>query len=75
MNEIKSISLFDNDFDTELYKHKITLEKIRNELINFGLTSNQSKVFIYLGKYGSKTASEISKALQTPRTETYHLVN
>jgi sugar-specific transcriptional regulator TrmB len=32
-------------------------------------------VFIYLGKYGSKTASEISKALQLPRTETYHLVN
>jgi len=67
--------LFDNESDTELYKHKITLEKIKNELINFGLTSNQSKVFIYLGKYGSKTASEISKALQTPRTETYHLVN
>jgi len=72
-NEV--ISLFDNDSDTELYKHKITLEKIRNELINFGFTSNQSKVFIYLGKYGSKTASEISKALRTPRTETYHLVN
>ena len=71
----ETISLFDSDSDTKLYKHKITLEKIRNELINFGLTSNQSKVFIYLGKYGSKTASEISKALQSPRTETYHLVN
>ncbi|MFQ5475424.1 MAG: TrmB family transcriptional regulator [Nitrosopumilus sp.] len=75
MVDEKTISLFDNDSDTDLYKHKITLEKIKNELINFGLTSNQSKVFIYLGKYGSKTASEISKALQTPRTETYHLVN
>ena len=72
-NEV--ISLFDNNSDTELYKHKITLEKIRNELINFGFTSNQTKVFIYLGKYGAKTASEISKALRTPRTETYHLVN
>jgi len=71
----ETISLFDNDSDTELYKHKITLEKIKNELINFGFTANQSKVFIYLGKYGSKTASEISKALRTPRTETYHLVN
>lgn len=69
------ITLFDNDSDTELYKHKLTLERIKNELINFGLTSNQSKVFIYLGKYGSKTASEISKALQLPRTDTYHLVN
>jgi len=75
MTEPKSISLFDNDSDTELYKHKITLDKIKKELVNFGLTSNQSKVFIYLGKYGSKSASEISKALQTPRTETYHLVN
>jgi sugar-specific transcriptional regulator TrmB len=74
MNE-DQITLFDNDSETELYKHRITLEKIKNELINFGLTSNQSKVFIYLGKYGSKTASEIAKALQMPRTETYHLVN
>lgn len=75
MNEEKIITIFDNDSETELYKHKITLEKIKNELINFGLTANQSKVFIYLGKYGAKTASEISKALQLPRTETYHLVN
>jgi len=75
MNNQKPISLFDNDSDTALYKHKITLNTIKKELINFGLTSNQSKVFIYLGKYGSKTASEISKALQSPRTETYHLVN
>lgn len=75
MNNEKIITIFDNDSETELYKHKITLEKIKNELINFGLTANQSKVFIYLGKYGAKTASEISKALQLPRTETYHLVN
>ncbi len=75
MTEAKSISLFDEDSDTALFKHKITLDKIKKELINFGLTSNQSKVFVYLGKYGSKSASEISKALQTPRTETYHLVN
>jgi len=71
----EQISLFDNESDTEMYKHKLTLEKIRNELINFGLTKSQAKVFIYLGKYGSKTASEIAKALQLPRTETYHLVN
>ena len=75
MNVERQISLFDNDSDTSMYKHKLTLEKIRNELINFGLTKTQAKVFIYLGKYGSKTASEIAKALQLPRTETYHLVN
>lgn len=75
MSERKSISIFDNDSETAMYKHKLILEKIRDELINFGLTKSQAKVFIYLGKYGSKSASEISKALQLPRTETYHLVN
>ena len=75
MTEVKPISLFDDNSDTALFKHKITLDKIKKELVNFGLTTNQSKVFVYLGKYGSKSASEISKALQTPRTETYHLVN
>ncbi len=69
------LNLFDNESDTAMYKHKLTLVKIKNELINFGLTKSQAKVFIYLGKYGSKTASEIAKALQLPRTETYHLVN
>ncbi len=75
MNAEQQINLFDNESDTAMYKHKLTLEKIKNELINFGLTKSQAKVFIYLGKYGSKTASEIAKALQLPRTETYHLVN
>jgi len=75
MNTERQISMFDEDSDTSMYKHKLTLDKIRNELINFGLTKTQAKVFIYLGKYGSKTASEIAKALQLPRTETYHLVN
>ena len=75
MNSQQQINLFDTESDTAMYKYKLTLEKIRNELINFGLTKSQAKVFIYLGKYGSKTASEIAKALQLPRTETYHLVN
>jgi len=75
MNIERQLNLFDNESDTAMYRHKLTLEKIRNELINFGLTKSQAKVFIYLGKYGSKTASEIAKALQLPRTETYHLVN
>jgi sugar-specific transcriptional regulator TrmB len=75
MDSGNQINLFDNESDTAMYKHKLTLEKIKNELINFGLTKSQAKVFIYLGKYGSKTASEIAKALQLPRTETYHLVN
>ena len=50
-------------------------EEIRDELLKFGLTSNQVKVFFYLGKFGSKTAIEISRSLRMPRTETYHLLS
>jgi len=53
---------------------KVDFEKIRDTLVLFGLTPNQSKVFFYLGKIGSKTASEISKAVEIPRSETYHLL-
>ena len=69
------ISLFDTESGTAMYKHRLTLEKIKNDLISFGLTKSQAKVFVYLGKYGTKSASEMAKALQLPRTETYHLVN
>ena len=54
--------------DTEKY------DEIKEELLKFGLTPNQVKVFFFLGKFGSKTAIEISRNLQMPRTETYHLL-
>ena len=56
-------------------------KRIKDVTVRSVLSSNVYKMIgfrmssIYLGKYGSKTASEISKALQLPRTETYHLVN
>ena len=53
---------------------KINYEEIRDALVSFGLTPNQSKVFFYLGKIGAKTASNIAKAVNVPRSETYHLL-
>src|SRR6185312_1952450 len=41
----------------------------------FGLTSNQANVYIFLGKSGPKTASDVFKALGLPRTETYYIIN
>lgn len=73
-NEIPT-SIFDSTPDTQMYEYKISIEKIQAELLQYGLTSNQSKVFIYLGKYGAKTAPEVCKALKLPRTETYHLLS
>lgn len=54
---------------------KINFEEIRDALVSFGLTPNQSKVFFYLGKIGAKTASDIAKAVNIPRSETYHLLS
>ena len=75
MSKKEQITLFDSDSESTLTKYKLSLEKIQNELSKFGLTRTQDKVFIFLGKYGSKSAPEIAKALELPRTETYHLVN
>ena len=60
--------------DGIIYDNEMLFDKIKNELSKFGLTSNQAKVFIYLEKHGSSTATQISKNLKVPRTETYHLL-
>ena len=74
-NETTQTSMFDSTPDTQMYEYKLSIEKVQVELLQYGLTSNQSKVFIYLGKYGAKTAPEVCKALKLPRTETYHLLS
>ena len=68
-------TVFDSEPNSRLHEYRIDLEKICNELLNFGLTKNQAKVFIYLGKYGAKTSPEVCKALKLPRTETYNVLN
>lgn len=68
-------TVFDSEPNSQMHEYKLELEKICNELLKFGLTRNQAKVFIYLGKYGSKTSPEVCKALKLPRTETYNVLN
>ncbi|MEK0382394.1 MAG: helix-turn-helix domain-containing protein [Nitrosopumilus sp.] len=69
------ITVFDSEPESRLHEYKLELEKICDELHKFGLTKNQAKVFIYLGKYGSKTSPDVCKALKLPRTETYNVLN
>ncbi|MBM2818989.1 MAG: Transcriptional regulator, TrmB [Nitrosarchaeum sp.] len=52
-----------------------TINELNKLLLKYGLTQNQAKVFLYLSKIGIKTASEISKSLDIPRTETYRLLD
>ena len=73
-DEEMQVTIFDSGSDSRLYEHKLSIDKLRDELSKFGLTSNQCKVYIFLGKYGAKTAPEVCKALKLPRTETYHLL-
>ncbi|WP_166390119.1 helix-turn-helix domain-containing protein [Candidatus Nitrosotalea sp. TS] len=76
MNDQQEItSIFLSESDSKLYPYKIKMEQVKAELLKFGLSQNQARVFIYLGKYGQKSAPEVSKALEIPRTETYFIIN
>lgn len=68
------LSIFDSSPSSQLYNYRMSVDQLQDQLAKFGLTGNQSKVYIYLGKYGSKSAPEVCKALKLPRTETYHLL-
>lgn len=74
MAEINQTTIFENDPDSRTYEHKQSIDQLQDQFSKFGLTANQCKVYIFLGKYGSKTAPEVCRALKLPRTETYHLL-
>ena len=69
-----SISISEAMLNIQPNEQEVLYEKIKTELSKFGLTSNQSKVFLFLEKNGSSTATQVSNALKVPRTETYHLL-
>ena len=74
MAETNQTTIFENDPDSSSYEHKQSIDQLQDQFSKFGLTANQCKVYIFLGKYGSKTAPEVCRALKLPRTETYHLL-
>ena len=51
------------------------IQELTRMLVRYDLTPNQAKVYLFLSKIGVKTASDISKSLKIPRTETYHLLS
>ncbi|MGI0011099.1 MAG: TrmB family transcriptional regulator [Nitrosopumilaceae archaeon] len=71
---LQEVTALDSLPDSRMYDYRLSLDKLKDQLSTFGLTANQCKVYIFLGKYGSKTAPEVCKALKLPRTETYHLL-
>src|SRR5712692_3547625 len=73
-NDMANFSEIEHTVESKSYDYETLLEKLKNELSQFGLTANQSKVFLFLEKYGPNTATQVSKTLKVPRTETYHLL-
>lgn len=73
-NDQIEVPIFESSPDSAMNDYRTAFDKLKNQLTKFGLTSNQAKVYIFLSKYGSKTAPEVCKALKIPRTETYHLL-
>ncbi len=74
MKEGTQQTIFDSSIGSSLHDYKISADELKEELLKFNLTENQSKVYIFLGKYGSKTAPEVCRALKIARTETYQLL-
>ncbi len=74
MKEGEQQTIFDSHIESSLHNYKISADELKEELSKFDLTENQSKVYIFLGKYGSQTAPEVCKTLKIARTETYQLL-
>jgi len=73
-SDVTHFPILDAIPESKAYDYEMLLEKLKNELSKFGLTANQSKVYLFLEKYGPSTATQVSKTLKVPRTETYHLL-
>lgn len=74
MEEGKLQTIFDSSSGSRLHDYKISADELKEQLSKFDLTENQSKVYIFLGKYGSQTAPEVCRALKIARTESYQLL-
>lgn len=73
-DELRQPTIFDHHSDQSMYIYHESLGKLEEQFVTLGLSGNQFKVFLYIGKYGSKTAIEICRALRMHRTEVYSLL-
>ena len=66
--------------DQIYFDEESSIKESKNQVVNgtnlfkLGFSTNQSKVYFFLSKKGFKTAPQLSKSLDIPRTETYHLL-
>lgn len=73
-DEPQHLTIFDRHSDQRMQDYHESLNKLEEQFATLGLSANQFKVFLYIGKYGSKTAIEICRSLRMHRTEVYSLL-
>ena len=73
-DEPEHLTIFDRHSDQRMQDYHESLNKLEEQFATLGLSANQFKVFLYIGKYGSKTAIEICRSLRMHRTEVYSLL-
>jgi len=61
-------------FGSNTERYEKTSNSVREILKKLGLSQNESNVYLYLNKNGSKKAKEIAQNQKIPRTQTYHLL-
>jgi len=61
--------------NVETGKSPYDIEDMSDELREYGLTINETKVFLQLSRFSPSTASEIGRSLGIPRTEVYNIVS
>lgn len=65
----------DENQKEESSKYNSKLNIIRDELGSLGLTVNEIEIYLFLARSGPKKASDISKMLEIPKTETYETLS
>ncbi|MCH8914978.1 MAG: helix-turn-helix domain-containing protein [Thaumarchaeota archaeon] len=60
--------------DSNIEKYEKISNSVKEILQKLGLTQNESKVYLFLNKNGSKKAKEIAQNQKIPRTQTYYLL-
>lgn len=52
-----------------------TITKLNLMVIDYYFTHDERKIYLFLNRNGMETASEISKEMDIPRTETYRVLS
>ncbi len=61
-------------FESNIERYEQISNFVQKFLQKLGLSQNESKVYLYLNKNGSKKAKEIAQNQKIHRTQTYHLL-